>query len=41
MYAAKSDAANRAMVRDADGVYAPSSGERVSAPDYRQSNETL
>ena len=38
MYAAKSDAANRAMLRDADGVYAPSSGERVSAPDYRRPN---
>ena len=41
MYAAKSDAASRAMIRDADGVYAPSSGERIAAPDYRQSNETL
>jgi len=38
MYAAKSDAANRAMLRDAEGVYAPSSGERIAAPDYRRSN---
>ena len=41
MYAAKSDAASRAVLRDADGVYAPSSGERIAAPDYRRSNEAL
>ncbi len=38
MYAAKSDAASRAMLRDADGVFAPDSGERIAAPDYRRSN---
>ena len=41
MYAAKSAASSRAMLRDTDGVFAPSSGERIAAPDYRRSNEAL
>ena len=41
MYAAKSAASSRAMLRDTDGVFAPSSGERIAAPDYCRSNEAL
>ena len=41
MYAAKSDSATSVVLRDADGVFAPSSGIRFVSPDYRGSGAAL